>query len=799
MIRSVATKALALAMLAALCLAAPYYPVNPIALTLALAGYAALLCWRPHWWLVAVPALLPVLDLAPWTGWFFLDELDLLLMATCAVGYWRLGADKPEARLPRFYLVLLALFSCSFLVAAVIGMAPFPAIDANAFTNYNSPYNSLRVAKGLLWALLLLPLLRRSAGADLSGLMRYLVPGMIIGLALTALAAIWERATFPGLLDFASDYRPTAPFSAMHTGGAALDAYLAISFPFLALWLASDQRRMALALGVLLLAVYAGLATFSRDVYIAYGSAAAILVGFGIAHRLRRGTLDRRALLLGAVLIAATAWLLARMFTGSGYRGLLAALILLATALMAATASARIRSAALSGVGAALALALCGALYLLSGKGAYLAFAFTAVLAGGAALLLLQGEQVRKDAGMALMAAALPAMAASTALIALHWGGTDAAIGTLPVLALAGVLIALNRLPAVPVWQAGKATLAGSVLCAIVFAVTIPIAGSYYTGSRFATVGADIGVRLGHWSEALAMRDSGLRTSVLGMGLGLYPATYYWKNTHGETPGSYGFVVDGGRNQLLRLGPAQYADNAGDVLRMLQHVALEPGTRYRLAYDLRRTDARAYFSAAVCERWLLYPQNCVEPAIKMQAADGAWHRHEVEIVSGKLGRPGVFSAPVQLEMSALGRGFMDVDNVSLVPVGGGADLVRNGSFSSANDYWFFSSDRNHFPWHVKNFWVNVVFEQGWAGLAAVVLLLGYVAGSLAARALHGELPATVHLAALVAFVLVGLFDSLFDVPRLTLIFFLVASAACLLPPRQRRKRRSLPATTAAPA
>jgi len=795
MIRSLATKTLALAMLAALFLAALQYPVNQLVLALALGGYGALLFWRPHWWLVAVPALLPVLDLAPWTGWFFLDELDLLLMATCAVGYWRLGAARPEARLPRFYLVLLALFGASFAWAAVAGMAPFPVIDANAFSNYNSPYNSLRVAKGLLWALLLLPLLRRSAGPDLSGLLRYLVPGMIGGLALTALAVVWERATFPGLFNFSSDYRPTAPFSAMHTGGAALDAYLAISFPFLALWLTGDgpgaRRRMGLALGVLLLAVYAGLATFSRDVYIAYGSALAILLGFAVVHRLQRGTLDRRALLLTALLAGAAAWLLARMFGGSGYRGLLAALVLLAASLMLATSGARPRSPALAAVGALLMLLLCGAVAAMAGKGAYLAFGLAALVFGSAAVLLLQ--PARKEWGMTLGVAAWPAMAASTTLIALHWGGRDAAFGTLPVLALGAVLVAMNRLPAKPVWQADRATLAGAVFCAIVFAVTIPIAGSYHTGTRFATVGNDIGVRLGHWREALEMRDDDLATSALGMGLGRYPATYYWKNTHGETPGSYAFLTEGGRNQLLRLGSAQYANNAGDILRMLQHVAVEPGMRYKLSLDLRRSDPNAVFNLLVCERWLLYPQNCAQPTFKLAPPDGVWHRYEAVIEAGGMGKPGLFSPPTQIEMAAMGRsGFIEVDNVSLTAMASGEELIRNGSFSAANDYWFFSSDRNHFPWHVKNFWVNLVFEQGWIGLATLVLLLAYTAGSLAVRGLHGELYATASLAALVAFVLVGLFDSLFDVPRLTLVFFLVASAACLLPPRQRRRRRGTP-------
>ena len=137
--------------------------------------------------------------------------------------------------------------------------------------------------------------------------------------------------------------------------------------------------------------------------------------------------------------------------------------------------------------------------------------------------------------------------------------------------------------------------------------------------------------------------------------------------------------------------------------------------------------------------------------------------------------------------------------------------MRNGGFSKANDYWFFSSDRNHFPWHIKNFFVNTYFEMGVLGTLSLGLLLLYGAGQLALRGMLGELPASVALAAMVGFFMVGMFDSLFDVPRLTLVFFLVLLGALLMPARapgakKRRRRRtpdsaeaSAPAANAPPA
>ncbi len=54
-----------------------------------LIAYAAVL-WRYSWsWLLLLPMLLPVLDLAPYAGRLLLDEFDLLILLTLGLGYWR--------------------------------------------------------------------------------------------------------------------------------------------------------------------------------------------------------------------------------------------------------------------------------------------------------------------------------------------------------------------------------------------------------------------------------------------------------------------------------------------------------------------------------------------------------------------------------------------------------------------------------------------------------------------------------------------------------------------------------------
>jgi len=798
---------LAAGALAALLAAALWvYPLGRPYAAAALLIYGAVL-WRwPASWLLLVPAVLPWLDLAPWSGWFYLEEIDLVLLATAVVGYWRLGGQAPVASLPPLALVLLGLVGAASAAATVLGLLPVPPLDLNAFASYNSHFNSLRIAKGWLWLLLLLPLLRRGAGPELANIERLFVPGMLLGLLFTALAVVWERMLFPGLLNFSSEYRPTAPFSAMHTGGAALDAYLAMSFPFVAWWLVAprSRRQLAAAAGLLLLGLFTGFATFSRDVFLAYaasGALVALLVG---GPQLRRGHWRLAPVAAVALLLAALTVVLIAVFASGGYRTLGAILVLLGAALLLGGVERRVRHPAPAGAAALLLMLADLGLYALLrdaalpgwAKGPYLAFLLTAAGGALALCLALRGPARWRPTALALAMAAFPALALCSALIALHWGGA-AALGAAAIgIAIALAMPLVSRLRRRPLWRLGRATLTLALCYAAVTAIAIPITGSSYMGERLSTVAGDWSLRTRHWREALAMMTPDVSTSLFGMGLGRYPDTYFWHSDSGEMPGSFRYVSEPG-NVYLRLLAPHHALGFGEVLRNLQNVALEPQRRYRLTLDVRRESPSAQLWLGICQRWLLYPENCRDPRLQLAPADGAWHHYSADIDSGELGRrDGLLRAPTQLELSSSGDNTqLDVDNVSLRDLGSGVELVRNGSFSDGQDGWFFSSDRDHLPWHIKNFYVNSYFEQGWAGSVALGLLLLYTVGQLAGRAWLGQTGPAVCLAALTGALVVGMFDSLFDVPKLTLLFFLLIVVALLrptapaAPPRHGQRRR----------
>ncbi len=247
-----------------------------------------ILLWRFPWlWLIAVPALLPVLDLTPSTGRIFFGEFDLLILITVASGLLRRDAWFKPLKINRkgWFLILLLITWQTYTM--VKGLLPIQPIDANAFTSYYSHYNSLRLAKGFFWALLLLPLLGQAIGRGDRVTYLFII-GITGGLAADLTAILWERALFSGVFNFTKPYRVTALFSGMTTGGAPLDGHLILSLPFIAALFLLWKNRLLHLLGfcLLLFAFYGLAVTFSRTAYAAV--VIAILTGLGVWVLIRR-------------------------------------------------------------------------------------------------------------------------------------------------------------------------------------------------------------------------------------------------------------------------------------------------------------------------------------------------------------------------------------------------------------------------------------------------------------------------------------------------------------------------------
>lgn len=326
-------------------------------------------------------------------------------------------------------------------------------------------------------------------------------------------------------------------------------------------------------------------------------------------------------------------------------------------------------------------------------------------------------------------------------------------------------------------------------ILALVGAATVLIGGisGGYFQQRFTQTSEDTQTRWSHWRETLAMTDDTWSARLFGMGLGSFPRVFLERGAVGERPATYAFVASR-TGRALRLG-------TGATLYYAQRVPIMPNTAYRVLADVRADTGQARLDVPICEKQMLDSRNCVWKGFDV-TGDGKWRRYEHVIHSGELGAGGVLRhLPTEFVLyNASKNGVLEIDNVQLLDAAG-HNLLGNGTFEDGGDRWFFKT-HSHLPWHIKNVWVHLVFEQGWLGLAAFLALTGLALTRAAKAAWRGQVLAWVFLAALIGMLSIGLFDSLLDAPRLTLLL-MAFSLLAVAPPwsgrrslaKKRRRRR----------
>lgn len=728
------------------------FPVARLSLTLLLVAYmAALLRW-PRLWLVALPAALPVFDLAPWSGRFFLTELDFLIMATLAVIY---GTGVAGRNLPGLFKSpygIPALLALSMAISTALVLIPLPPVDGGSFASYLSPWNALRVAKGFFWAWLLLPALHAAFAADPDGARDRLAAGVVLGLGLAGIGILWERGVFAdlvtarniyglmeSLLDFSGTYRATGLFSGMHVGGEAIDGYLSLAAPF-SLYPVLFARRLwvrVAGLAVFALGTYGVMVTFSRGLYAGYALG---LAGVGILLVLRGGGQARAQaprILVGLLLLAALTGLLAVLYQRGGFEALVLAIFL-----------------------------LCGSA--------------TLIRVAPRNLLL-------PTLGLIVLGALFAGFRIHGAILASKWAATDG--GTVLVLALAAAIVG-SLLPMVATRRlfanaSPFATITLLFLAALFWVGTIPPLSGYQAQSRFSTVERDLNTRQEHWSRARAAMDPSWTAQAFGMGPGSFPKLFfsYMVNTNPNFPlATYEPVTDGDMT-YLRLG--------GGDFNLLQRLDIEPGKTYRLEARIRPESGRPIFAMKICHKHILYSERYVPDCrhkirrFKAGEEDFVWQDFGGEIQSGRLGRAGALYWPTTL-MLFNGSGVVQVSDVRVIDEDG-RNLVSNGDFAAGMDRWFLVSDFEHLAWHSKNLYLHIFIEQGGFGLAIFLLAVGVALFRLVLAVRRGDRLAVVLLPAILSFLAVGSFGTLLDMPRVATLFYLLLFTALLLPGRHQEQ------------
>lgn len=765
-----------------------HYPLGAppaIAFVLGLTWFAAR-CTSVAW--IALPVLLPVVGLAPWTGWLTFEEFDLALLAVAAGSYAGLAtqvrqpacAIRRERRGP---WVLLGLFAISCAVALYRGFADAGGFSFGWFQGYHEPMNSVRVAKPYVWAILLLPLWHQAWQRDARRTQWLWTSALTLALTLIALTTMWERAAFTNLLNFSADYRTTGLFWEMHVGGAALDGFLALTVPFAlhGLLTARAPWHWNLSAASLTLAAYACLTTFSRGVYLAVPVGIVAFLGLRQLQMRNFGKtsnpMDNRW--TGAVLVlgfgAGAAWI----FAGSGYRGMAALFgtVVLMLPLAQLLRRLRVKQWIASGVaGLLLVLTVLSMAWLLP-KGAYLAWTAMALLTATSLWLTRRHMENTNSTWLAATACGgFTAMLVGDYAVARHWGQAAGSLHALPVLLVVfGVALwaGLQRKPLWPETPRIQAFMVGTM--AIVAMLIGVMGGGTYMNGRVANGSRDLAARIAHWQLGINMLTT-QADWLLGKGYGRFPANYSLIGNPRQRPGDYRLASDSGNAYLLMTGGLQAG---AEMLRVSQRVTA-PGKQALLtAQVLAQSDVKLAFE--VCEKHLLYSAGCMAQTTLVKSAPGVWQSVRLPL-EGNVSR-GDWYAPRWLTFSvgvSSTGGKVGLDDLALRD-SNGRQLLSNGDFSNGLANWFTSSDRNHLPWHIKSLFMNVLFDQGLLGLTLWLVMFALALWRLSRGPGRDNPLAPALAAALIGFAMVGLFDSLLDVPRVAWMYYFLLLVALTLP------------------
>lgn len=722
------------------------YPLATLGLSLAMLAYAGLGIWRPCWMLFGVPVWLALVNLAPWSGSLYLEDYDLLLGTVLAVFLLR-GLYNLRIQLSVFQWLAVGLLSGAMLVAFVRGGYPFPSWDVLETSSLYSRWSALRLSKSLWWALLLLPALSASLYAYGDKARHSLIWGLALAGAAVGVVAMWERNVFTALatgsryaiagslLDFTTPYRITGLFSEMHTGGEAIDGFLALVWPFglLALMVARTRIGMAIAAAASLCTLYAVMTTFSRISYLALAM----------------------GLLMGGLLLLMTRGL-PKASDGRSIRWVLPTLLV-----PLALSYVHVRGGVVSLV--AMLLAWGGNVVL-----GYLSVGRKRVFLGTASLLLcavsaygmsrgmVSSKWVANTPGFAWQLASILALVATATGL---WTGARLAPAVRPRTLAIMLLIIVG----------------GS-------AVVTPAVLGTRMEIRLSTNETDVGTRSSHWQHVLKVMKTDWATRLFGMGVGRFPEEYLFM--YSRAHGNYGFKREGNDIHLLLAG--------GEDLTFGQRVGLPAWNRYTLELRARTNDPLVTLRARICRRHILTPYDwnpqCVTHYQKLKNTGGAWQNIDWDFNIGALGDGASLGRlPLLLELKNeqyLGNPDIPGTRVEISSVSvkdaGGVELLANGNFARGLERWFPYYDFDHLPWHIKNLWVNLYFDQGWAGVAGFVAFL--LAGISAAirLAFKNDMFGVAVASATVSYMTVGIAGGLVDVPRVILVFYMLLFATMLI-------------------
>ncbi|MSP01409.1 MAG: hypothetical protein EXR07_10240 [Acetobacteraceae bacterium] len=309
--------------------------------------------------------------------------------------------------------------------------------------------------------------------------------------------------------------------------------------------------------------------------------------------------------------------------------------------------------------------------------------------------------------------------------------------------------------------------------------LVIPLAGGLIAAASFGFMRERVSEAVGsfqvreiNWRHVRAVADGGPLSVVFGTGLGTYARAML---ARGTTDGTSDFRLDDSESMpylsITILTPFYFG----------QKITLPPTRLLHLTFQWRAASPDALFGGLVCEKYLLYSENCRGASVRPKSP-GSWEAASMDIQTEGLRSAkvlGFFSRPIELSLaSSIPGTTIAVRDVSLTD-DFGWNILANGNFRHGLDRWSFTDDQ-HTAWRIFNMYLMLLFETGVLGLVSFTAMVGLAAVGGARALLRGHAMGAAVLGSIVSFLISGLFDDVFEAPRLAAVFLLVCATGLIL-------------------
>jgi hypothetical protein len=316
-----------------------------------------------------------------------------------------------------------------------------------------------------------------------------------------------------------------------------------------------------------------------------------------------------------------------------------------------------------------------------------------------------------------------------------------------------------------------KLMLRGIYIGILLFAVLFALLGVGLVMSGVHRVGATIYHRGQSLERRLSIRDNTLTADLFGMGLGTFPRAIYSRAT--DPRSNFGVYHTEDEPYLSLISGPQFFFG--------QKVPVRPGPPYTVTLMARSQNGPGGVQVSLCEKYLLFSEHCSGHTFTV-AKSGDWESFSADLPTDTMNPNAVFGPfhrPVDIALLSTERNSaIDIKAVRLIGQDG-KQLIINGDFAHGTQRWYFT-DEVHDYWQIMNQYAMTFFERGAVGLAAfIVLVWGALLGARRAMRL-GDRMGTAVVASLGTFLLLGLSESLLQVPRVATIYYLVCFVGLLM-------------------